>query len=1229
MKKLTAIVVALAMCSIVAFTTEALAQSPVPGRTTAQAEKLLKHYFVKKYFIEDKMMLIDELTHSSTKTSLSKEEINLYLSEKIRWARTAFITDYVNGKVHASAYDVTNYFDPLIAEWKEELQQGKAKIPKEHQHGHAKQYNGPCVNMDFETCDFTGWDLYQGTVNANPMEMVNPVLTTPGTQHVITTAGTDPIVGISTINPNGGTCSVMLGDGTGTGGVAASMTQTFLVSNNNAVFTYSYALVLEDPSGHTTGEKPFFKVNMYDEQNNIIPCGEYSVIAGPVGSGGDPDFVAYNGGFYLPWRTTFAPLDGYLGQNVTIEFIIGDCSQSGHYGYGYIDANCSPLQVIAADTILCGGQGTTLYAPPGAADYLWSTGETTEQIWVTQPGTYDVTVTPVTGAQCAITLSITIQGSPGVPTADFIMVPNPACINDQVNFTDQSWATQGAFITNWEWDFGDGNTSTIQYPTHTYATAGNYNVQLVATTDGGCTDTVVYPITIIDVLDPTITPAGPFCDYDAVFTMTAADAGGAWSASCGNCINLISGDFDPAIAGAGTHEIIYTITGTCGDADTVNVVVESINIDNVTVSNPLCYGDCDGSITIAATGADEYSIDGGATWQASNFFQVLCAGNYSLVVRNANGCTATGNANLIDPAPLSMSFSAFDASCYGYCDGYAIVIPNGGTSPYSFAWSSSANNTANENNLCAGNYSITITDDHGCSIDTNYAINEPPQLLITNIVTTDEVCFNDCAGSINITAPGAVNFSIDNGSTLAPNNVFPNLCAGVYNIYVEDAAGCFATAQTTINSIGDVSIVVSNDTIVCLGGVANINALASGGAGGFTYTWDNGLPAQTNHSVTPGVATTYHVFATDANGCVTATIPVVVDYFPPLNVQAFSDQAICFGDAANIDALAAGGNGGPYTYTWDNGLGNGQAFTVNPTSTTTYTVTAADNCETPDVTDQVTITVNPLPVVSFLGDKLEGCMPVTTNFTNTTDAQYIDNSCIWDFGDGAPLENDCVGPIHTFNEPGCYDVSLMVTSPEGCINDTVVPNYVCVYDYPVADFAFGPQPTTVLAPDIAFTDLSSEPVYGIITDYDWTFSNLGVDSVQHPVFSFPSADAGVYDVCLTVTSNYGCPDQVCKPVKIEGEMLIYVPNAFTPNGDGVNDVFSAQGFRLENSEEFTLYIFDRWGNLIFETDNPLYAWDGTRYGREVMQDVYVWRIIIRDPYKGKKHDLKGHVTVLR
>lgn len=1266
------------------------------------------------------------------------EELYSYIDGDIRRAKAKYVQMYLEEKVIEEDLEwfmdmaIRRMGELAIARSKgEELAQDQHHHHHDHDHFHghdmhkvhgsqkpaqgvAKQVNGPCVNMDFESCNFNGWDLFEGEVNANPLQMVNSVGVTGGAQHTIMTAGTDALVGIPTTNPNGGSCSVMLGDATGTGGLAASMTQTFLVDPTNAVFTYSYALVLEDPSGHTVGEKPFFKVNMYDQNGNGIACGDYQVIAGDVNSGGDPDFVAYNGGFYLPWRTTFAPLQNYIGQNVTIEFIIGDCSQSGHYGYGYIDAQCSPLDIIASDTAICGNSTVTLTAPDGAASYLWNTGETTQEIQTNTPGNYSVEVTPVTGANCAITLNITVQGSPGEPIADFSMAPNPICPGDQVTFTDLSTTTLGAVINSWQWDFGDGNTSTLQHPNHTFATAGNYNVLLTVATAGGCTDTLSQVLTVNPQADATVTPAGPFCASDAPFTMTAVDPGGTWTATCGTCINATTGDFDPSIALAGNHDITYIISGSCGDSSTVAVSVQTVTIDNIALLDPLCFQSCDGSITVTATGATEYSIDNGGTWQASGTFTNQCAGTYDVLVRNALGCTATQQVVLSDPPQLTIQFSNFDNTCNNACDGYAIVIPSGGTSPYTFNWSNgAASNLAQNDFLCAGTYSLEVLDANNCQVDTNnWQISEPlpfniatssinancnqddgsatvdnvngqtapytyswdaaagsqntatasnlypgtydvtildANLCDTVIVvtvgnnpghvaqlvnTTDVTCHGGNDGAAEVTANGGTppyTYSWDAAAANQSTAVASNLSAGTYSCTITDANGCTDTISATINEPTPVLANITPDTTICIGGTATLVASAAGGTGpNYTFQWDDpGQSTTTSIVVNPNGQTVYTLLVADANGCPSNAIATTVDLYPPLSVTAFTDTAICIGSTATIDALASGGIGTPYTYTWDQGIGTGQNHAVSPSTTTVYTVTAADACETPDAQAQVTITVNRLPEPSFSADVLEGCMPVTTTFTNMTDPFFVGNNCWWDFGDGSASVNDCGTPTYTFTDPGCYDVTLTVTSPQGCTADTTIADYICVHDFPNADFVFGPQPTTYLNPNIDFTDQSTNPAPGFIVDYVWEFDELGTDSAQHPSFEFPSNDAGDYDVCLTVTNNYGCADTYCDVVVIDGEMLVYVPNAFTPDGDGVNDLFFAEGFALEKSDDFTMYIFNRWGELIWESHNATVGWDGTAKGQKVQTDVYVWKVIVRDPYNGNKLDMIGHVTVLR
>lgn len=415
----------------------------------------LTHFFITSYDYKYKSLIKTELiNHSPT---ILKSELHVVVDQII----SIIYEDY---KLHKKN-------NPITIPSKKIQSVDFINFSSETKKG----LGDPCTNADFETGDATGWDLTDGQVNANPYEYINITPTSLNAQHVIVNGGNDPIIGatLPKVFPDGGGVSLQLGDGTGTGGLAAGVSQTFLVDSNSASFTYSYALVLEDPSGHTTGEKPFFKVNMYDENGDPISCGDYQVIAGPVSSGGDPDFIAYGAGpagYYLPWRTTYTPLDAYIGQNVTIEFIIGDCAQAGHYGYGYIEASCSALEIVSTNSTLCGGDSTTLTAPAGASSYLWSpSGETTQSIITYSPGHYEVTVTPITGQSCGQTLTFDVNGAYTNLGNDTILCPNESLILDA-----------GTGNYTYEWSTGD-TTQTIAIDTALLGGVGNYDISVIVT----------------------------------------------------------------------------------------------------------------------------------------------------------------------------------------------------------------------------------------------------------------------------------------------------------------------------------------------------------------------------------------------------------------------------------------------------------------------------------------------------------------------------------------------------------------------------------------------------------------------------------------------------------------------------------------------------------------------------------------------------------------------------
>jgi PKD repeat protein len=483
------------------------------------AEKMLKTYF-------SSTLLDDLLMDKYSKRSF-----------EFKFQNKGFVMDFMGNVINLHVNESYS-FDTLHVHFMHHLTfhadelnlNGKPSKGVEGTNHFMKIYNGPCVNMDFEEGTLNGWEMFEGSVNNNPYEMVGATqIGVAGPHHTIMGPGVDPVVGIPTVNPNGGgNFSLRLGDGTGSNYRAASIRQSFLVDMTNAAFIYSYAVVLENPSSdHSQGEMPFFKINMFDESNNIINCGEYAVI--PGGSGTNANWITQGGIDYLPWTTTFAPLDDYIGQNVTVEFVVGDCSLGAHYGYAYIDASCNPLEIISSTPFLCPNDLITLSAPPGAASYLWNTGATTQDIVVGTPGPYSVQLVPITGAACGLTLNHVVEAAPGEAITNFTLAPSEICIGETINVNDLSVGTNGAVIDYWEWDFGDGtllyNQQNIDYA---YQQGGTFDVQLISSAFG-CPDTMIHQVTVQEVPNPSFT-APAVCQGTATqFTNTSTIASGTIS----------------------------------------------------------------------------------------------------------------------------------------------------------------------------------------------------------------------------------------------------------------------------------------------------------------------------------------------------------------------------------------------------------------------------------------------------------------------------------------------------------------------------------------------------------------------------------------------------------------------------------------------------------------------------------------------------------------------------
>jgi hypothetical protein len=276
-----------------------------------------------------------------------------------------------------------------------------------------------CTNINFNTGNFNGWYGTTGLSTMSPTGSQTPNYNSNSIgivngRHTIMTGGNDPCGGFPRVDPLGGPRSVRLGNNN-VNSEAEQLTQTFMVTSTNNSFTYRYAVVFEDP-GHNSNEQPFFRAVLRDQNGNVIPCSEFVVSA----AGNLPGFFnspTCTGVVYKPWSSVNVDLTNYIGQSVTAEFTTGDCSQGAHYGYAYIDAECSPSVLQLLPDTICEGQSTTLTAPPGYQSYQWLPGGQTTQSITVSPSTttnYQLNLVAFNGCVSSVQVPITVTPYPVV-----------------------------------------------------------------------------------------------------------------------------------------------------------------------------------------------------------------------------------------------------------------------------------------------------------------------------------------------------------------------------------------------------------------------------------------------------------------------------------------------------------------------------------------------------------------------------------------------------------------------------------------------------------------------------------------------------------------------------------------------------------------------------------------------------------------------------------------------
>jgi gliding motility-associated-like protein len=537
--------------------------------------------------------------------------------------------------------------------------------------------------------------------------------------------------------------------------------------------------------------------------------------------------------------------------------------------------------------------------------------------------------------------------------------------------------------------------------------------------------------------------------------------------------------------------------------------------------------------------------------------------------------------------------------------------------------------TANVFSTSTGVYSLTFIEDNGvCPADSSTMgiTFESPTI---NLSSSAPDCFGGSNGEIYVDAPLADSFSFDNGVTWQVDSFATGFSAGTYTVCIETPNDCQVCDDVIIVDGVQVQLTTPNDTTICQNGTATLTAQAIGG-NTFGFLWNHTNDTVNSVQVTPNAQTTYTVQAENENGCLSPQGSTVVNVLPPLDGTVSATQTICPGESAFISATATDGNGGPYSFVWTDDAGNnvgvGGTISVAPNTTATYTVTITDGCESTPFSLTTTVEVTEVPLLDFSVDVDAQCNPAEFTITNTTDPSLVDQA-FWYISDGQTFTNTDQISVN-IDQAGSYDVRLVVITPNGCIDSIQRFSYLTVHPLPRASFTYGPQPVTMLNTEVSFQNNSSGA-----ENYQWSFEkgDPGTSVSENPTVSFPEAVVDNYFVNLVAISEFGCLDTASMNVIVESEVILYAPNTFTPDGDQYNEQWRVfiEGVDIQ---DFELLIFDRWGELIWESKDPAASWDGT-YGAanadQVPTGTYVWQIRTSDAFTDKRYEWQGQVTVLK
>lgn len=948
---------------------------------------------------------------------------------------------------------------------------------------------------------------------------------------------------------------------------------------------------------------------------------------------------------------------------------IGVCSDTD-----YVSLTELPADPIAAigDTAVCRGVAVNIGVTGASAGstFSWSPVAGLSNPAAQQPiatalstGWYVVVATSPNGCIGMDSVLITLYE---IPQPDFSY--QDVCLNEASTFVSTSTVV-GSTIVGFDWNFDDlspnASTSSAVY---TYAADASYDVTLVVTSSQGCVDsitqtTVIYPLPVADfaVQSDCADRIIAFADNSTVTLGSVA----AWDWDFGNQqVSNLQTPIGISYPVSNTYAVQLEVTTDfgCMHDTTISIDIYPNPTANFSVAD-VCllleseFVDQSVSASTYPITTFDWTFSNGAVSNLQNPLVVFTSPNQyaaTLLVTDSLGCQDSLTFSNVVVYPLPEVSFTNTLACLNdatlFTNTTTIVSGNIAASAWDFGDQTTSALTSPLHTYGDDlTYAVQLvsTSNFGCidSMTQDVTVGPLPvaDFNFTNDCLDKLISFTDNSTVSSGSVDGWI-WDFANQETSSAQNPVPQQypIAGLYDVRltVITNLGCVHDTTKTLE-VYPMPIAAFAWDSVCLGLPIQFSdlSLANGNYPIVSYDWtfsDSQNASDASPQVMFGAAAPYvaTLTVTTTMGCRNTLTAGAAVVYPLPNAQFSSALRNCLNDTTfftDFSTVENVLNDVIVVHAWN--FTDGYSSTVaNPwhvfANAGFYPVTLDV------VTDKGCIgavmhnvEIFPLPQVSFTSDVREGCQPLRIQFLDETTipSPYMLSEWQWNFGDG----NDSVMgqfPVNIYNnlnigpmDTGLYTVGLQVTSGNGCIASFTFDDYVTEHPRPSAFFEAAPAVVNMNNPSIDFTDLSSVNV----TDWDWDFGDGSSSSQQHTEHTYQ--DTGFFPVTLYVTTAFGCLDTAEFVVKVLPTFTFYIPNTFTPNNDGENETFYGQGTGIS---AYGMKIFDRWGEMIFESNDMNYYWDGTYQGSQVQQGVYLYLFVVKD-WEGNDHHYDGHVNLMR